>query len=112
MNSEIKGNVIVYSIEEKIDDIFSAFFYDDLISYVNSKYYNYIVDIKPGSRVESAVFLVTLLSLAAFCTKNKGVMAVSTADGDLVQMLKQTRLIDNFKIFDTAEKALAKFIKK
>lgn len=112
MNSEIKGNVIVYTIEENIDDIFSAFFYDELISYVNSKYYNYIVDLTPGSKIESAGFLVVLLSLAAFCAKNNGVLAVSTTNADLVQMLKQTRLIDNFKIFDTVEKALAKFIKK
>jgi anti-anti-sigma regulatory factor len=112
MNSEIKGNVIVYSIEENIDDIFSAFFYDDLISYVNSKYYNYIVDIAPGAAFKSAGFLIVLLALAAFCAKNNGVLAVSTANGDFIQMLKQTRLIDNFKIFDTVEKALAKFIKK
>jgi anti-anti-sigma regulatory factor len=112
MNSEIKGNVIVYEIEENIDDIFSAFFYDDLISYVNSKYYNYIVDIAPGSVIGSAGFLVVLLSLAAFCAKNNGVLAVSTANGDLIQLLKKTRLIDNIKIFDTVEKALAKFTKK
>lgn len=112
MNSEIKGNVIVYEIEENIDDNFSAFFYDDLVSYVNSKYYNYIVDIAPGSKIGSAGFLVVLLSLAAFCVKNKGVLAVATANGDMIQLLKKTRLADNLKIFETLEKAMAKFAKK
>lgn len=112
MNSEIKGNVIVYTIEENLDDIFSAFFYDDLISFVNSKYYNYVIDIAPGVKVESIKFVAVLLSLSAYCSKNKGGLIISSVNNEFNRLLKLTKLADNFKIFDTLEKAMAKYSKK
>ncbi len=112
MNSEIKGNVIIFNIEETLDDVFAAFFYDELISYVNSKYYNYVIDIAAGVKVESVKCLVILLSLASFCAKNKGVLVISTVNQEFSQLLKLSKLTDNFKMFETIEKAMAKFTKK
>lgn len=112
MNSEIKGDVIVYSIEENLDDIFAAFFYDDLISFVNSKYYNYVIDIAPGLKIESIKFVAVLLSLSDFCSKNKGKLIISTANNEFNQLMKLTKLAEKFKIFESLEKAMAKFSKK
>jgi anti-anti-sigma regulatory factor len=112
MNSEIKGNVIVYSIEENLDDIFTAFFYDDLISFVNSKYFNYVIDIAPRVKIKSIKFVAVLLSLSDFCSKNKGGLIISTTNNEFNSLLKLTKIADNFKIFDALEKAMIKFSKK
>lgn len=112
MKSEIKGNAVIYNIEEHFDDTFAAFFYDDLNSYVNSKYYNYIIDIASNVRIESAKFAALLLSLNAYCLKNKGFLVISTQNTDLINFLKLIKVIDNFKIIDSLEKAMAKYIKQ
>ncbi len=112
MNSEIKGNVIIYNIEENLDDIFSAFFYDDLMSYVKSKYYNYVIELSSNLKIDSVKFILILLSLGTFCSKNKGALIITTINNEFIDLLKLIKLADRFKIFESIEKAMTKFNKK
>jgi len=113
LNSEIKnGNLVYYKIEEDIDEKLALFFYDDLSSYVSSKYFNYVIDISDDISVESVKFFCLLLSLSAFCKHNKGGLTVVSKNNEINSLINVLKLNESFKVSEDIEKTIKSFSKK
>lgn len=112
MKHEIKDGVVIFSVGQDLTDNYAARFLEELKPLAGSKYLNYIIDISADVKLKSIKMPVILISLASFCGRNGGRVAVSTRNRELIASLDILRISDRFLRAEDPEPAFRFFSKQ
>lgn len=108
INQSTTDSVVILAITGDLDSFSVSYLKEHLQKLLNNDQYRIVIDLSSVDFIDSAG-LGHLVSCLKVCMHNSGDLVLAGPNDPIKDLLRITKLMDIFKVFDTVEEALATF---
>ena len=108
INQSITDSVVILAISGDLDSFSVSYLKEYLQKLLNNDQFRIVIDLSSVDFIDSAG-LGHLVSCLKICMHNSGDLVLASPNDPIKDLLKITKLMDIFKVFNSVEEATATF---